>query len=230
MHRTYALDPGFRIEIVPAPSALPPAIESRVAALWRAAQAAQPALYNGRIYSLVEPTPQRLTVHALDYRLLLAQRREPELEAVLAVRPIGVTGLLTGRDGLVLGHRAKHVAADAELWEAAPAGSLARPEASEQILEELAEELGVDRSKVRAPRPLGLVEDTTSSVVDIVFRLDSDLGADEVIAAWRAGGTNEYAEIRVVPPVELPRFLAERRSQLLRVLEPMLRLGGFLPS
>src|SRR5579883_2552273 len=120
MHRTYALDPAFRIEVL-SPPPLPAAVESRVDAIWRAAQEVQPRLHNGRIYSLVEHAPQRLTVRPLEYRMLVAQRRAPELESALAVRPIGVTGLLTGRDGLVLGRRAKHVAADAELWEPAPA-------------------------------------------------------------------------------------------------------------
>jgi len=230
MHRTYALDPGFRLEVLPAPAALPASVEDSVDAIWRAAQGAQPTLHNGRIYSLVEYAPQRLTVRALEYRLLLAQRRAPALESILAVRPIGVTGLLTGRDGLALGHRAKHVAADAGLWEAAPAGNLARPEPAEQILEELAEELGVQREQVRVPRPLGLVEDTTSRVVDIVFRLESDLSAAALRLAWQEHGSNEYAEIAIVPPAELPRFLAEHRAHLLRVLEPMLRLGRFLPG
>ncbi|MGH6979756.1 MAG: hypothetical protein ACREFC_00975, partial [Stellaceae bacterium] len=194
------------------------------------AQSGQPALYNGRIYSLVEQTPKRLTAYALEYRLLVAQRRAPDLASALAVRPIGVTGLLTGPDGLVLGRRAKHVAADAGLWEPAAAGSLARPEPAEQILEELMEELGLDRGKVQSPLPLGLVEDATSRVIDIVFRIETDLSAAALHAAWRNRGSDEYAEIRIVPPAELPRFLAEHHGQLLRVLEPMLRLGGFLPD
>lgn len=230
MHRTYPLDPGFHIEVLPAPPPLPASVADRIAAIWRAAQSEQPALHNGRIYSLVEATRERLTAHALEYRLLVAQRRAPEMASVLAVRPIGVTGLLTGPDGLVLGRRAKHVAADADLWEPAPAGSLARPEPAEQILEELAEELGLDRSKVRPPQPLGLVEDATSRVVDIVFRIETDLNAEALHTAWRKHGSDEYAEIRIVPPADLARFLAEHHGQLLRVLEPMLRLGRFLPG
>lgn len=230
MHNIFPLDPGFRLEVLSAPPPLSAAVESRVDTIWRAAQRAQPALHNGRIYSLVEHTPQRLTVRPLEYRLLLAQRRAPELGSTLALRPIGVTGLLTGRDGLVLGHRAKHVAADAELWEPAPAGSLARPEPDEQLLEELAEELGLDRNNVQPPRVLGLVEDATSHIIDIVFRIESSLSAAELVSMWRNRGSDEYAEIQVVPPAQLPRFLAEHREHVLRVLEPMLRLGGFLAA
>jgi len=230
MHRTYPLDPDFRIDVLPALPPLPAAVEKRIAAIWRAAQSVQPALYNGRIYSLVEATPKCLTARALDYRRLVAQRQAPDLAGTLAVRPIGVTGLLTGPDGLVLGHRAKHVAADAGLWEPAPAGSLARPEPAEQLLEELAEELGLDRNQVRPPQPLGLVEDTTSRVIDIVFRIETDLSAAALRAAWQNHGSDEYAEIRIVALAELPRFLAEHHGQLLRVLELMLRLGRFLPG
>ncbi|MGH6995011.1 MAG: hypothetical protein ACREES_04895, partial [Stellaceae bacterium] len=60
MHRTYPLDPGFHIEVLPAPPPLPASVEHRIAAIWRAAQSEQPALHNGRIYSLVEQTPKRL--------------------------------------------------------------------------------------------------------------------------------------------------------------------------
>lgn len=228
-YRLYDLDADFRLDERP-PEPLAAATEQRVAAIWaNEMQARGTGLYDGRIYTLIEYGRNCLTVRPMQYRHLVARRRAPELaQAGLALRPLGVTGLLTCPDGIVLGRRAAHVAANPGLWEPAPAGSLDRLDPAALLLDELGEELGLMPAQVTPPVACGLIEDLASGVVDILFRLETDLDAAAVTAAHRARGSGEYTEIAVVAPAELLAFLAAHESALLPVLRGMLRQGGFL--
>ncbi len=231
MHRVYELEPAFRLKILPAAPAPPAAVRARIEAIWAEEKRRRgAALYDGPAYSLVEHTPALLALRKTDYRSLLAQRRDPGVYAALELRPVGVTGILTCSEGVVLGLRAGFVAADAGLWEPAPAGGLDRPDPEAQLLEELAEELGIAPARVKPPLVRGLVEDTDSHVCDILYRIETDLGETELRAAQRAGGSDEYAELAVVAPGDLPGFLAARKDRLLPALRVMLKLGGLLPS
>ncbi|HXP31155.1 MAG TPA: hypothetical protein VN832_08700 [Stellaceae bacterium] len=228
-YRLYDLDPGFRLIELPS-EPLAAATEQRVAAIWaNEMQARGTGLYDGRIYTLIAYRRNRLTVRPMQYRHLIARRRVPELAlAGLALRPLGVTGLLTCPDGIVLGRRAAHVAADAGLWEPAPAGSLDRLDPAALLLDELGEELGLTPAQVTPPVPCGLVEDLASGVVDILFTLKTDLDAAALNAAHRERGSGEYTDIAVVAPAALPDFLAAHEGALLPVLRGMLRHGRFL--
>ena len=229
MQRLFDLAPDFQFVELPRIGLSSAAVEARIAAIWAEESARGTTLFNGRIYSLVEHAPARLAVRAADYRQLVALRRAPELAAQgLALRPIGVTGLLVARDGIVLGRRAGHVAADAGLWETAPSGSLARLDAAGQLFDELEEELGLSPDRVSPPRPLTLVEDLASGTCDIVFRLDTALGGDAILAAHRDSGSDEYSELAVVAARDLAGFLAARAALL--IVRPILERAGLLPS
>lgn len=227
MHRIFKLEADFRLQVVPSAPKPSAAIAATIDAIWAAEKRARGTkLYNGKVYSLVDQTSRLLTLVETDYRHFLAQRRALEIAGELKLRPVGVTGILTCRDGVVLGRRAGHLASDAGLWEPAPAGSLDRLDPAAQLLEELAEELGLKSSQVTPPNVLGLVEDAESRVVDILYRLETALDAPAIEAARRASGSDEYQEIAVVAPDGLAGFLAVRRAQTLPALAAMLRLGG----
>jgi hypothetical protein len=138
--------------------------------------------------------------------------------------------VLSCRDGLVLGRRAGHVVTDPGRWEPAPAGGLSQPDPERQLLEELAEELGVPADRVARPRALALIEDPASGVFDILFRLTADLSAEALRTAHRQAGSDEYAEIAVIAPGQLPAFLAAHAGELLPLLRPALARAGLLAA
>lgn len=227
MPRLYQLAPDFQLAELPAAAPLGSAVEARIAAIWAEETQRGALLFNGRVYSLAEHTPARLGVRAGEYRQLVAQRRAPELAAQgLALRPVGVTGLLVARDGIVLGRRAAHLAADAGLWETAPSGSLARLDPAGQLLDELQEELGIRPDQVSQPRPLVLAEDMTSGTFDIVFRIDTALGGDAIRTAHRHSGSDEYSELAILAPGDLVAFLAGHAA--LPIVLPILRRAGLV--
>ena len=222
-----ALDPGFEIRVVDA-FATPQGIAARVDEIWAWEKQERGAqLTNGRAYSLCGHAPDCLTLQPIEYRHVLARRRAPDLaRAGLAIRPVGVTGVLSCADGLVLGRRGDPVASDAGLWEAAPAGGLDHPDPTAQILGELREELGLDASRVPPPVACGMVEDVASGVIDIVLRLHPDASADDILAIHKALGTDEYSGLAIVKREDVAAFLEAERDHLLPALRPMLRLVG----
>jgi len=229
MPRLHDLAPDFRVLERPPEPSLNETVEARVAAIWTAETRRNPALFNGCVYSLIEHAPQRIVVRVSDYRHLTAWRRAPELAAQgLALRPVGVTGLLLARDGVVFGRRAGHLAADAGLWETAPAGGLDRLDPAGLLREELHEELGLDPAAASAPRPLALIE--ARGVFDIVFRLETTLDRAALIAAHRRAASDEYAELAIVAPGDLAPFLAARAGEVLPIVPAILRRAELLSS
>lgn len=213
-----------------APFEPPEVIKGRIDAIWADERRKRgDRLCNGPIYSLVEHRADRLLIQPAEYRHAVARRCAPELAvAGLAIRSLAVTGLLLCADGLVLGRRGAGVAADAGLWEPAPAGGLSRPDPVGQILEELHEELGLEPARIVRHDACGLVEDTESGVIDIVFRLQTTATAEEIRGAHAAHATDEYAALVILPSSALAGFLQANHDHLLPALRPMLCLAEVL--
>jgi hypothetical protein len=221
------LGPAITIEIL-APFRAPEALERRIDEIWAAERERRAgALSNGPVYSLDAAIAGRLRIRRAEYRHVIAQRCAPELvDLGLRLRPLAVTGVLFCTDGVALGRRGGQVAADASLWEPAPAGGLSQPDPARQIFEELREEVGLEQAQIDACDICGLVEDHRSGVVDIVFRLIASVRTEEIQAAHGTRATNEYSELAVVPRAEISNFLAANENSLLPALRPMLALAG----
>jgi hypothetical protein len=230
------MSPLIRIERLTPPVAVrlaprlvhPEALERRIDEIWAREKARRgDRLFDGAVHALVEATASEIVLRPLRYRDVLARRLDPGLGRLgLDILPAGVTGVLRSPDGVVLGLRAGHVAADAGLWEAAPAGVLSGADPIAQVLEELREELGIEAGDVAPPVLCGVVH--SPDVADLVLRLETSLSGDEIRAAWRRLGTDEYDDVAVVPLAGLAPFLAERRDRVLPALRPALVLAGVL--
>lgn len=227
MIRWYPIDPDFTVVAAP-PFAVAAADEGAVAAIWEAQKRRRgDALFDGSLWLVVAHDRKRLVLAPARYRYAMARRFDNPLGRRLGISPAGVTGLLLCRDGLVLGRRAAHVTVP-NRWEAAPAGSLDSPDPATLLVNEIGEELGIPPARLGPPGALGLVEDTGSGVMDLVFRVACDLAGAEVEAAWRASGCREYRELAVVAPTHLPAFLQANRYRLVSVLRPMLKAAGLI--
>lgn len=226
---TSPLLPTFELRLT-APLKLTAELEWKVDEIWRSEVQKRPHLTNGRIYSLQEYTPSLLVLQPIEYRHALALRRTPILrEEGLGIRPLAVTGVLKCPDGVVLGRRSGSVAADNGMWEAAPSGGLGQSDPVAQVLEELREEIGLESQHTQGPVvPCGLVEDCESHAVDIVFLLRTALGSAEIERLHKELGSDEYAALAIIPPENLPAFLAAQGDAVLPALPAMLRLARVL--
>lgn len=195
----------------------PPARPSRAAlaeadAVWARERTSRgPSLFEGRVFSLAGREGARYTGWFADYKLWLAQLREPRLREALGVFAVGVCGVLRFGDHVLLGRRGAGVTQLARHWELAPCGSLdpsarmggGRVSPERQLARELEEELGVPPERVRALRPLLWIEDPATRVGDLVFEIGLDFGPDELAASFRARGDGEISELRLVHASEI---------------------------
>ena len=209
----HPLSPDVAVTIEPEPLEVPAHLAPVVEAVWEHEQAHRGGtLFNGRTLSVLSHAPDLIHTRIVEYRLVLAARRRPDLFTALAIRPLAVSGLLRCADGIVFGRRGPGVTTDSGLWELVPSGGLDAADRQacgprQQILTELVEEVGLDATQIRDCRPFCLIEDRTTGVFDIGVALQTDLEAGAVEEAQRRA-SDEYSELRIVPDHRVAEFLA----------------------
>lgn len=210
------------------PPRLPVTVLDRIDAFWSTQVAARgDQIFDGPIFCLSEHASAKLRVYPATYRYFMARRYKPEIFAGCDLpAPVGVTGLVTCPDGVVLGRREGVVAVDGGLWEPVPSGGLALLDPTEQVLLELQEELSLSRDKVMKPRIIGMVEDEDSGVFDLVFDISCGLSGELVQAAWQRCESREHDRLSVLSDAQLPGFLGEFRDSLPATLIPLLQMAG----
>ena len=228
---SHELAEDFEIEIGE-PFTAPGHLEVRVFDIWQKEKMIQgDRLTNGTIYSLLEHNDKLLSIQSCEFQFVLAGRRDSSLAGDgLLVRPVAVTGIVFCAEGLVLGRRGGGVSDDVGLWEPVPAGGLAQENPERQMYEELAEELGLSADMVNFVKACGLVEDTSSRVFDIVYRVNTSLMAEDVFNAHRLCKTAEHSELAIVKEGELNSFLKTNSENLLPALPSMLRIAGLIEN
>jgi hypothetical protein len=172
--------------------------------------------------------PNRLTVEPTSFRRLIAARRDPAAAARIGLKVLGVTGILISPDGVALGRRSRRLHTAAGQWEPSPAGVVDRLDWRAVLLGEAWEELGLKPSDLSGPEPVALLEDEALGVLDLLCRLRTPLGADDIRAAWRAHGSHEYEELVVIAVEALAGFLEAHDEALAPALRPMLSAAGLL--
>lgn len=183
-----------------------------VAALWDAARAAEGAhLFDGEIYVLGSARPDRIEVLRSGFRRHLGLLADPSLAPGEPEYPVGVNGLTTRGDAILLGRRSRRVTQYPGMFELAPSGTLAGTpgpggvlDARGCLLAELEEETGLPRELVRDAGARELGFDAGASTWEIVYALELDPGAPDPATSA------EYDEVRFVPRAGLAGFLRDR--------------------
>lgn len=200
--------------LIPA-GALPvaPAMERRIAALWRQAVTLRPSLFDGPILSLVRLDGTDMVLARACYRHLMAARQDPEIRDALQLRPLAVSGILRCADGIVFGRRADDVTQGGGLWELVPSGGVEAPstdiapDLAAAIMQEVHEELGLNAAEVTVMPPVGLVQDEHSGVVDVVMPLHTRLDGRSIQERHARHANREYSTLYVT---STPDSFAER--------------------
>lgn len=193
----------------------------RVDELWKQSLEDR-ALSNDRIFSLSDRQGSVLSGWFAEYRCWVAQMRDPELFGALGLRPLAVTGVVRVPGGIVLGRRSRATLQDAGLWELAPSGGITprarRPEggiaADAQLLIELEEELGVPPGLVESVSPVAMIEDRHTRVCDLVYTIRLQTPFEDVQEAFRAKGSHEYDEVRLVEAGGLEGFVSREAGSI----------------
>ena len=233
-YRAVPVAPDIVVELLPGSVAVPAALEPAIEAAWVAAQArAGGRLFNGRVFSVTALSAGRIAGQLVEYRLAVAAYADPALATALGVRPLSVCGVLRMRDGILFGRRQIGATYEAGLWQTPPAGSVdagavrgGQVDAVAQVRTELAEEIGLDWSRIAACRAITLVQHAVTGVHDLAFLLETPAGFAEVAACHAARGCTEYTELRMVPEAELADFLTAEGSRMVPAAPLFLRAVG----
>jgi 8-oxo-dGTP pyrophosphatase MutT (NUDIX family) len=208
--------PDLQVRITRAMPALPEPIEQQVAAIWAAAQATNPTLFNGLVFSADRITPTLIEGHWTEYRRTIAQIRTPDLAATLSLRPLAVCGVLlchkAGQPAVLFGRRSGLASYMPGQWQMPPAGSVdisaAGPaglvDLASALFGELQEEVGLGRDQVCRLLPLCAVEHPGAGVVDVGFLIETALEGSAVLAAQARCGNAEYADLCILTLDEIP--------------------------
>ncbi|WP_029604220.1 hypothetical protein [Kozakia baliensis] len=207
--QVFPMQPDLDIEISPAPEPAAPPVQQQVEALWAAAVAQNPQLYNGRIFCADVIEADRIIGHWSDYRPAFAQMKDPNLYPTLKLRPLAVNGLFHAADGIVLGRRKRRSLYLGAWRQSVPSGSVearAGDEASidlhAQILVEIEEELGLTADLVKSQRCLLACEHELTHIVDIGIELHCSLPFSEIEHIWRERGNDEYEALERMDDIE----------------------------
>jgi len=203
---TIHLAPAPRVVLTGEPPPLSDAIAARVRSQWLSATAERPELYDGRIFTATDITPETITGFWCPYSRAMTQMREPTLYAELALRPLAVTALLLCSEGAVLGRRSNRAIYQPGLWQGVPAGSVesrsgeSDVDLPEQLRAEFLEELGLDARALTIGRARVACEHPDTHIIDVAFEARTTLSFTDLEALWRQRGNEEYEALRLVPP------------------------------
>ena len=212
------LDASATVETVSDPPPPDAATMAEVNRIWAEALAANPSLFNGRVFSALLIERGRIVGHWTEYRLALAQMRNPALAAVLRIRPLAVNGVMQCAGGFVLGRRNASAVYQAGLWQCPPAGSVESRDAGDrvdlasQLAAELEEELGLDAASCEIGGPLAAVGHPRSHIVDVGIALRTTLDFEAIRARHARSGNAEYDTLALVAADAVESWIAGWRD------------------
>lgn len=230
-YRAIPVSPDLVVEVQPGTVTVPAGLEPAILATWATAQArAGGRLFNGKVFSVTALSAERITGILVEYRLAVAAYADPDLAVALGVQPLAVCGVLRMADGILFGRRQLGATYEAGLWQTPPAGSVdagavqgGRVDAAGQIRTELAEEIGLDWSRIIACRAFTVVRHAATGVHDLGFLLETPACFAEVATRHAASGCAEYTELRAVPVAALAGFLAVEGGRMVPAAPLFLR-------
>jgi len=222
------VSPEVAVVATTQPRSLPGRVRRRVDELWERGLQRPTPLFDGLVFSLDHfrsdalGAVDRVAGAFVPYRWYFAGREDPALAEELGLTFMGVTGLLSCPDGLVLGRRTA-TAVDRGALELVPAGTLddscAGPEGvmdvRAHVLHELEEELGMTADAlVGHPAPFAIVHDEASRVSDLGFRLETGLSGAEITATHRLLVRREHQHLYILGHADLGEVALIRRGVL----------------
>ncbi len=232
---SHDIAPNILISILESTSRLDPEIDAKIDDIWQAAcSMSGDTLFNGVLYSVLEITPDLLTVTPTEYKKYYAQIRDPELSKTLAISPLACSGVLKCKDGFIFARRSEEVTLDRGLWELAPSGTFDEHclghdgylDAHELVRREMEEELGIPRAFAQSSTLLAAIEDTTTHAIDLIVEAQISMDAKSLFEHFQARQNDEYSEVAIIADQDIPQFIALNRHQFALVSLNILEKTG----
>lgn len=200
--------------------------EARIETVWNTLSLTRP-LFNGTVLNTstiaYDGEHIKISAHNISYKDFLAERHDPSLK--FGIRSIGVSGILLVQDAqklvyVVFASRKMTVTQWPGRLELVPSGSIdARHVDSfgtvsykKQILEELAEEVGINEKDVKTATGFALVYDARERVYDICCVVEVSLQKEDLERMFK--DSMEYERPVYVLYEDLPQFISKHKEEI----------------
>lgn len=171
----------------------------------------------------------------MQYRELLAIRRDPMILPGREILTIGVNGIIVCEGRVLFAQRAKHVTEYPGYYEVTPSGMIdkdclsgGRVDYRAQLAKELKEETGVAASRIRSIDVFALILDKKDMAYDIAISIELDIGCGAIRSAVDSSGQNESSRIDFVPLADAPRFIGTHRERVVPTTLAILEIRGII--
>lgn len=201
--------------------------ETRIDAEWRRRLAQNPKMFNAPLLAVssFEPLTGEIKARIEEYRRMVVQPSINTGVVLLAVTVV-LTGMMNGRECVVLGKRSPKTRIYGDYWELGPSGGVELPPGTatllgagyifEQCALEMEHELNVPW---RNPMLAAVTYEHDARCLDVIVRAEVDIPEGGFAPSnW------EYLEVRAVPLDELAAFDAEHAE---RIIPPTRALWRF---
>ena len=181
---------------------------------WRDELENNKRLFNGDIVSVIKCTDDTLRVSLEEYKNLIAQNMFPHLYKELRIQPLAFSGLLECEDGFVIGRRNQYLTQDSGKWEFVPSGGVVEiahdlslmSTISNQVKEELSEEIGVTYSLIKKLDIFCVIYDQHSRVFDIGIHIKVGISFNELFKKFISLRNDEYDVISYLHPTDFKKL------------------------
>lgn len=209
-YQTFRIHPTFQIELHPSPSyeTLSDVKKRLIHAIWEKEQKRRKgALVEGLILNAISLDHKKLVGQFVPYKYLLAQLSDPSLKSDLNIVPVSMSGITFFFESLVFARRADWVAQYPYCIELAPSGGIRPPAPAAlevdlklQILEELSDEIGVEKGYVKRVKFFAAVRDLKNDAVELCAEIK--LKPYAIFSS-----SCEYTQVLTVPCSEIKTFV-----------------------
>jgi 8-oxo-dGTP pyrophosphatase MutT (NUDIX family) len=184
-------------------------------------------IFNGKLLSAIRFDGQTLFGQFVDYKLYLAQARNPLLAHQLQIKPICVCAYTTAGPYILMGKRAAHVTDYQNFYELVPAGGIdpsSKEEGSiniiKQLKKELQEEAGIEDHHIEqiTPHSLAFFSETDT------YELLCEVKVKAAVRYENLGHDDEYTELFWIHKNEMPTFLNKEKDRILPFSKDILKI------
>lgn len=197
---------------------------SEVMRIWEEQQKSK-LLFDGLLFSVLSLEEGCLIGRWIDYKYMIAQRHSPGLQATLNVVPLGISGITTCADSVLMGKRADFLANYPGCYECAPSGGVDPSTINGNevdllalISKELEEEVGISRDDILEINLNYLCYDTNAHAYELVASINLDPKALE-----KATISEEYPEVFWLKKSEINAFLHLHKDSILPLSQMLLK-------
>lgn len=228
VHGAIAINSRFTIALQPSTSYsfLAETKKSLIQTIWDQEQKKRDGkLHEGAILSAISYDSKSLVGQFVPYKYFFAQACDPSLKPDLKIVPVSISGMTLIGEEIIIAKRASWVSQYPNCYELAPSGGIRPPgrdleavDLKVQLLDELQEEIGMNRTHVKSVKFFSLVHDEKEDAIELCAEIR--LKPSCLILS----STSEYSQVIAIPCQELEGFVRDHKDEFVPLSLLLLRL------